>query len=136
MVNSCDEKTSFTEINLAELQRKKAPKRLVYFSDGILEEYSTDEDEFDNANQDAQPLIDPKTLPWIPYFGYWFWYMGSQALAGKFVEKNEKVSNHGSILITIDCNVVAFEEGFHQPIKRTKQSVFLDVTVFRQTLVD
>ncbi|GFW41994.1 hypothetical protein TNCV_7021 [Trichonephila clavipes] len=43
--------------------------------------------------------------------------------------RNEKVSNHGSIPITIDCNVVAFivfEEGFHQPIKRTKQSVFLD----------
>ncbi|GFU48372.1 transposable element Tcb1 transposase [Trichonephila clavipes] len=38
--------------------------------------------------------------------------------------RNEKVSNHGSIPITIDCNVVAFivfEEGFHQPIKRTKQ---------------
>ncbi|GFU55658.1 hypothetical protein TNCV_1649711 [Trichonephila clavipes] len=35
--------------------------------------------------------------------------------------------------INIDCNVVAFivfEEGFHQPIKRTKQLVFLDVTVF------
>ncbi|GFX06453.1 hypothetical protein TNCV_3016871 [Trichonephila clavipes] len=53
--------------------------------------------------------------------------------------RNEKVSNHGLIPITIDCNVVAFivfEEGFHQPIKRTKQSVFLDVTVFRHTLVD
>ncbi|GFX92163.1 transposable element Tc3 transposase [Trichonephila clavipes] len=52
---------------------------------------------------------------------------------------NEKVSNLGSIRITIDCNVVTFtvfEEGFHQPIKRTKQSVFLDVTVFRHTLVD
>ncbi|GFW98950.1 uncharacterized protein TNCV_1781691 [Trichonephila clavipes] len=52
--------------------------------------------------------------------------------------RNEKVSNHGSIPITIDCNVVAFivfEEGFHQPIKRPKQSVFLDVTVFRHTLV-
>ncbi|GFY04998.1 hypothetical protein TNCV_561301 [Trichonephila clavipes] len=51
--------------------------------------------------------------------------------------RNEKVSNHGSIPITVDCNVVAFivfEEGFHQPIKRTKQSVFLDVTVFRHTL--
>ncbi|GFX24112.1 putative DD41D transposase [Trichonephila clavipes] len=37
--------------------------------------------------------------------------------------RNEKVSNHGSIPITIDCNVVAFvvfEEGFRQPIKRTK----------------
>ncbi|GFV19153.1 hypothetical protein TNCV_3223711 [Trichonephila clavipes] len=38
--------------------------------------------------------------------------------------RNEKVSNHGSIPNTIDCNVVAFivfEEGFFQPIKRTKQ---------------
>ncbi|GFT63257.1 hypothetical protein TNCV_4747331 [Trichonephila clavipes] len=53
--------------------------------------------------------------------------------------RNEKVSNHGSIPITIACNVVVFivfEEGFHQPIKRTKQSVFLDVTVFRHTLLD
>ncbi|GFW46661.1 hypothetical protein TNCV_1937301 [Trichonephila clavipes] len=53
--------------------------------------------------------------------------------------RNEKVSNYGSIPITIDCNVVAFivlKKGFHQPIKRTKQSVFLDVTVFRHTLVD
>ncbi|GFU82484.1 hypothetical protein TNCV_4506261 [Trichonephila clavipes] len=48
---------------------------------------------------------------------------------------HRKVSNHGSITITIDCNVVAFIvfEGFHQPIKRTKRSVFLDVTVFRHT---
>ncbi|GFU00755.1 hypothetical protein TNCV_4819091 [Trichonephila clavipes] len=39
--------------------------------------------------------------------------------------RNEKVTNHGSIPITIDCNVVVFivfEEGFHQPIKCTKQS--------------
>ncbi|GFV53698.1 adhesion G protein-coupled receptor B2 [Trichonephila clavipes] len=53
--------------------------------------------------------------------------------------RNEKVSNHGSIPITIDCNVVAFivfEEVVCQPIKCTKQSVFLDVTVFRHTLVD
>ncbi|GFT64490.1 uncharacterized protein TNCV_2382371 [Trichonephila clavipes] len=53
--------------------------------------------------------------------------------------RNEKVSNHSSIPITIDCNFVAFigfEEEFHQPIKRTKQSVFMDVTVFRHTLVN
>ncbi|GBM16159.1 Protein FAM177A1 [Araneus ventricosus] len=81
MVHSSGDPTSFTEINLTELQRKKAPKRLVYFSDGILEEYSSDEDEVDNAAKDTQPLIDPKTLPWIPYFGYKFWWMGSQALA-------------------------------------------------------
>ncbi|GFW04845.1 uncharacterized protein TNCV_4880801 [Trichonephila clavipes] len=40
--------------------------------------------------------------------------------------RNEKVSNHGSIPFTIDCNVVAFivfEEGFHQPIKGTKHKL-------------
>ncbi|GFX95903.1 hypothetical protein TNCV_2084831 [Trichonephila clavipes] len=53
--------------------------------------------------------------------------------------RNEKVSNDGSLPITIDCNVAAFivfEEGFHKPINHPKQSVFLDVTVFRYTLVD
>ncbi|GFW89223.1 uncharacterized protein TNCV_2686561 [Trichonephila clavipes] len=60
-------------------------------------------------------------------------------LVGTTAPGHHDCSNHGSIPITIDCNVVAFivfEEGFHQPIKRTKQSVFLDVTVFRHTLVD
>ncbi|GFU22133.1 hypothetical protein TNCV_2060201 [Trichonephila clavipes] len=54
--------------------------------------------------------------------------------------RNEKVSNHGSIPIPIDCNVVAFivfEEGFHQPIKRTKQRINLDGdNVFVQELLD
>ncbi|GFW53827.1 hypothetical protein TNCV_3939211 [Trichonephila clavipes] len=43
--------------------------------------------------------------------------------------RNEKVNNHGSRPITIDCNVVAFivfEEGFHQPIKRTKHESKVD----------
>ncbi|GFX64447.1 uncharacterized protein TNCV_4043371 [Trichonephila clavipes] len=50
--------------------------------------------------------------------------------------QESKVSNHGSIPIPIDCNIVAFIvfEGFHLPIKHT--TVFLDVTVFRHTLVD
>ncbi|GFT86995.1 hypothetical protein TNCV_1257851 [Trichonephila clavipes] len=43
--------------------------------------------------------------------------------------RNEKVSNHGSIPITIDCNVVVFivlGRRIPPAIKRTKQSVFLD----------
>ncbi|GFT52378.1 hypothetical protein TNCV_502141 [Trichonephila clavipes] len=54
--------------------------------------------------------------------------------------RNEKLVITGSIPITIDCNVVAFivfEEGFHQPIKRTKQSAFSGCNGrFRHTLVD
>ncbi|GFY31015.1 hypothetical protein TNCV_4359221 [Trichonephila clavipes] len=66
--------------------------------------------------------------------------VGPQLLDIMIVQlRNEKFSNHGSIPITIDCNVVAFivfEEVVRQTIKRSKQSVFLDVTVFRHTLVD
>ncbi|GFY05569.1 piggyBac transposable element-derived protein 4 [Trichonephila clavipes] len=44
--------------------------------------------------------------------------------------RNEKVGNHGSIPIAIDCNIVAFivfEEGYHQPIKRTKHFILWQV---------
>ncbi|GFS56654.1 hypothetical protein TNCV_1852991 [Trichonephila clavipes] len=70
--------------------------------------------------------------------------VGTTALNIMIVQfRNEKVSNHGSIPITINCNVVAFivflkKYGPMIPpaIKRPKPSVFLDVTVFRHTLVD
>ncbi|GFW06996.1 hypothetical protein TNCV_3691921 [Trichonephila clavipes] len=52
--------------------------------------------------------------------------------------RNEKDSNHGSIPITIDCNVVAFivfEEGFQQPIKRTKHMLrYLEMIGSRERL--
>lgn len=53
---------SFTEINLLDTEKKKLPKRLVYFSDGVLEEYSTDEDELDTLNSEKQPLVDLVSL--------------------------------------------------------------------------
>ncbi|GFS59572.1 hypothetical protein TNCV_2580951 [Trichonephila clavipes] len=59
-------------------------------------------------------------------------------LVGTTAPGHPDCSIQGSIPITIDCNVVAFivfEEGLHQPIKCTKLSVFLDVTVFRHTLL-
>ncbi|XP_054706376.1 protein FAM177A1-like [Uloborus diversus] len=77
---SLSKQATFTEINLEEIQRKKLPKRLVYFSDGVLEEYSSDEECEVDAN-DTQPLIDPKTLTWVPYFGYLVWLLGSRTLA-------------------------------------------------------
>ncbi|GFX59928.1 hypothetical protein TNCV_4984411 [Trichonephila clavipes] len=83
--------------------------------------------------QSKRPIFDD-------FFQHLWPYIGNNTANVVFqMVRNEKVSNHGSIPITIDCNVVAFivvEEGFHQPVKRTKQSVFLDVTVFRHTLVD
>ncbi|GIX84071.1 protein FAM177A1 [Caerostris extrusa] len=45
------------------------------------EEYSSEEDDCDSSTKDTQPLVDPKTLTWIPYIGYMFWWVGSQTLA-------------------------------------------------------
>ncbi|GFW82940.1 hypothetical protein TNCV_2209921 [Trichonephila clavipes] len=89
----------------------------------------------------ASPSVVPESSRWVEYRMNASLIARSSLLLDIMIVKfrNEKVSNHGSIPITIDCNVVAFivfEEGFHQPIKRTKQSVSLDVTVFRHTLVD
>ena len=38
------------------IKQKKTPKRILHFSDGTLEEYSTDEDEVDEA---PKQIIDP-----------------------------------------------------------------------------
>ncbi|GFV21788.1 hypothetical protein TNCV_2689211 [Trichonephila clavipes] len=47
--------------------------------------------------------------------------------------RNEKLvimALYRSPLTVTRCGLQRFEEGFHQPIKRTKQSSFLDATVF------
>ncbi|XP_076464838.1 protein FAM177A1-like [Babylonia areolata] len=67
----------FTSVSLGDgdapsEKKKKVPRRILHFSDGILEEYSTDEEEEDVPDQ---PLVDPKTLKWMP----WFWYYVSTA---------------------------------------------------------
>lgn len=38
--------------------RVKQPKRILHFSDGVLEEYSTDEEEVDGLQKD-QTVVDP-----------------------------------------------------------------------------
>ncbi|XP_052824313.1 protein FAM177B isoform X1 [Octopus bimaculoides] len=55
------------------VSKKKAPKRVLHFSDGILEEYSTDEEEQPEVK--TQTTLDPRrvnvsTLSWLP----WIWY--------------------------------------------------------------
>nr|XP_002129010.1 protein FAM177A1-like [Ciona intestinalis] len=47
----------------------KLPRRLIHCSDGILEEYSTDEEE--EEEEADLPVVDPSTLRWGPYI----WYM-------------------------------------------------------------
>ncbi|XP_066944780.1 uncharacterized protein [Macrobrachium rosenbergii] len=60
----------------------KTPRRILHFSDGTLEEYSTDdEEEKEKPEPDPMSLVDPKSLTWGPWMYYWMLYTGSSALA-------------------------------------------------------
>ena len=61
-----DVRPSFATIPLDDLtdqgkKKKKLPRRVLYFSDGVLEEYSTDEDEVAPKSQ-PQTVVDPVSL--------------------------------------------------------------------------
>lgn len=55
-------------------KRKKIPRRILHFSDGTLEEYSTDEEDTTDYKKDTQLAhIDPKQMTWFP----WMWYQAA-----------------------------------------------------------
>ncbi|XP_076063528.1 uncharacterized protein LOC143038368 isoform X2 [Oratosquilla oratoria] len=59
----------------------RKPKRVLHFSDGVLEEYSTDEeDQTDKKQDNSLVVVDPKSLTWKPWLWYWMVYTGSSAL--------------------------------------------------------
>ncbi|XP_022329318.2 protein FAM177A1-like [Crassostrea virginica] len=55
-------------------KKKKVPRRLIYCSDGVLEEYSTDEED----EKPPELTVNPKELTWMP----WFWYYMVTAAKG------------------------------------------------------
>lgn len=46
----------------SETIKVKVPKRILHFSDGTLEEYSTDEDETDNNLKTDKTVVDPVNI--------------------------------------------------------------------------
>ncbi|XP_013790356.1 uncharacterized protein LOC106474211 [Limulus polyphemus] len=76
----------FTEVSLDTSQKinknTKVPRRILHFSDGVLEEYSTDDGEEVEDVTDSTALLDTKQMAWIPYLWYLAWWMGSRTLAG------------------------------------------------------
>lgn len=72
----------------------KEPKKILHFSDGTLEVYSSSDDESDKEddaepprsgqaaenqgqNQPNRTPIDPKNLSWIPWMVHYTWWFGS-----------------------------------------------------------
>jgi len=60
-------------------KKKKIPRRIIHCSDGIYEEYSTDEeyDELEDKPEQKQEIVDPKSLTWVPWMVYYSWLAGS-----------------------------------------------------------
>ena len=48
----------FESINLANVEKKRIPKRVIHFSDGVIEEYSTDEEDGDEP-EPSEPPVNP-----------------------------------------------------------------------------
>jgi len=69
----------------APQKKIKVPRRVVHCSDGVYEEYSTDEDELEERKREEEKqrkraLIDPKTLSWYPWIFHMSWLTGSTIL--------------------------------------------------------
>ncbi|KAK2582566.1 hypothetical protein KPH14_004856 [Odynerus spinipes] len=65
-----------------EIQTKKRPKRVMHFSDGDLEEYSS-EDEVDMSQKaTVVAKVDPHTLNWLPWTWYQTTVVGTKILDG------------------------------------------------------
>ncbi|KAH6923971.1 hypothetical protein HPB50_010107 [Hyalomma asiaticum] len=60
-----------------KLENDCAPRKVLHFSDGVLEETNLEEDE----PPLAAAVVDPRTLPWAPFLLHWALQLGSQALA-------------------------------------------------------
>ncbi|XP_056645433.1 protein FAM177A1 [Diorhabda sublineata] len=72
-----EEKQNMAQVEGQNSIKVKTPKRVLHFSDGILEEYSTDEE--DNSTTQNQQ-IDPATMTWGPWFWLKAWSAGNSTL--------------------------------------------------------
>lgn len=64
----------------ASSSKQSAPRKVLHFSDGVLEECSSEEEE-PTAAAPAATVVDPRTLPWVPFLMHWALQLGTQALA-------------------------------------------------------
>ncbi|PIK62496.1 hypothetical protein BSL78_00593 [Apostichopus japonicus] len=57
-------------VSLENTELGRKPRRILHFSDGVMEEYSTDEEDGENE-ESAGPVVDPQTLTWGPFLWYY-----------------------------------------------------------------
>ena len=71
--------------SVAPTKKKKEPRRVIHCSDGVYEEYSTDEEEIEAQRQAEEEkkkraMIDPKSLPWSSRVLHYLWMAGSGSM--------------------------------------------------------
>ncbi|XP_052829872.1 protein FAM177A1 [Octopus bimaculoides] len=71
-----DVELSFIDLGDGNTQtKKKIPKRILHFSDGVIEEYSSSEDEQTSCDDSKSPLVPPKSFdPRSPTILPWIWF--------------------------------------------------------------
>ena len=68
-------------------KKKRVPKRVLHFSDGILEEYSTDEDEREERKREeterekSQQVVNTSDMSWLPWVLYLAWLAATNTLS-------------------------------------------------------
>jgi len=68
-----------TEVPTKNLETRK-PKRILHFSDGTIEEYSSEEEEEASPQvekSEKRDLIDPRDLSWLGWMSHGVWFAGS-----------------------------------------------------------
>ncbi|XP_037090385.1 protein FAM177A1-like [Pollicipes pollicipes] len=66
-------------------KKARVPRRVLHFSDGTMEEYSTDEEDEPDKPPDTLTQLraaDTKSMGWMPWAWYWFRFAGYSTLSG------------------------------------------------------
>lgn len=86
---SSHSKEAESAIHVQKDKKNRVPRRVIHFSDGVIEEFSTDSEEEEEKRKTEElekekkkkALIDPRKLTWLPWMLYYTWFMGSSTLS-------------------------------------------------------
>lgn len=123
--------TSVTEKQLSDPQEKgvRVPKRILHFSDGTLEEFSSDEEEYDiepsckERTINHLNTINPATLAWIPWIFYQTSIAGNKALAVCDVFGEYLANFFGIITPKYDYEIEHYKRMIEEEKERKQQDV-------------
>ena len=71
---------SYHSFDDSSKKKKKVPKRILHFSDGVLEEYSTDEEEREEAEKEQSQTVATSEMSWAPWLLYLAWVSATSTL--------------------------------------------------------